>query len=226
MERGMKKMSNSSLVTYTKISPNKTVMSNKKITHIVIHHMAGCLTIQQCGNVFANKNRQASSNYGVDSDGIGLYVDEKDRAWTTGSREIDQKAVTIEVSNSETGGDWPVSDVALKNTIKLCADICKRNGIKELKFTGDKSGNLHVHRWYQSTLCPGPYLYGKMPYIASEVNKILNGSAEKPAEPSTPAKGKLYRVQVGAYKNLTNAERMRATLKQAGFEAFIQEIDV
>ena len=78
-------MSNSSLVTYTKISPNKTVMSNKKITHIVIHHMAGCLTIQQCGNVFANKNRQASSNYGVDSDGIGLYVDEKDRAWTTGS---------------------------------------------------------------------------------------------------------------------------------------------
>ncbi|MBP5597246.1 MAG: N-acetylmuramoyl-L-alanine amidase, partial [Pseudobutyrivibrio sp.] len=103
-------MSNSSLVTYTKISPNKTVMSNKKITHIVIHHMAGCLTIQQCGNVFANKNRQASSNYGVDGDGIGLYVDEKDRAWTTGSREIDQKAVTIEVSNSETGGDWPVSD--------------------------------------------------------------------------------------------------------------------
>lgn len=221
-------MSNSSLVTYTKISPNKTVMSNKKITHIVIHHMAGCLTVEQCGSVFANKNRQASSNYGVDGNGhVGLYVDEKDRAWTTGSREIDQKAVTIEVANSDTGGDWPVSNTALRKTIELCADICKRNGIKELKFTGDKSGNLHVHRWYQSTLCPGPYLYEKMPYIASEVNKILNGSNTTDVNPSEGPKGKYYRVQVASYKNKLNAERMVNVLHEAGFkEAKMIEVDL
>lgn len=215
-------MSNSPLVTYTKISPNKTVMSNKKNTHIVIHHMAGCLTVQQCGDVFANKNRQASSNYGVDNKGnVGLYVDEKDRAWTTGSREIDQKAITIEVANSEAGGDWPVSATALQKTIDLCADICKRNGIKELKFTGDKSGNLHAHRWYQSTNCPGPYLYGKFSYIAEKVNSILKGE-----EPEEEKPEKLYRVQVGAYRNRTNAERMRNTLKQAGFnDVFIAEVE-
>lgn len=211
-------MSNSPLVNYTRISPNKTVMSNKKNTHIVIHHMAGNLTVEQCGNVFAPSSRQASSNYGVDSKGrVGLYVEEKDRAWTTGSREIDSKAVTIEVANDQIGGDWHVSDAALKKTIELCADICKRNGIKELKFTGDKSGNLHAHRWYQSTNCPGPYLYSKFSYIASEVNKILNPVEEK--------KDKLYRVQVGAYSKKENAERMRNTLRQAGFDALIVEVD-
>ena len=215
-------MSNSPLVTYTKISPNKTVMSNKKNTHIVIHHMAGCLTVQQCGDVFANKNRQASSNYGIDNNGnVGLYVDEKDRAWTTGSREIDQKAITIEVANSEVGGDWPVSATALQKTIELCADICKRNGIKELKFTGYKTGNLHAHRWYQNTNCPGPYLYGKLSYIAKKVNAILNGEEPEEAKPE-----KLYRVQVGAYRNRTNAERMRNTLNQAGFnDVFIAEVE-
>ena len=33
-----------------------------------------------------------------------------------------------------------VSDKALKATIELCVDICKRNGIKKLNYTGDKSG--------------------------------------------------------------------------------------
>ena len=147
-------MSNSPLVTYTKLSPNKTVMSNKKNTHIVIHHMAGILTVEQCGNVFASSSRQASSNYGVDGKGhVGLYVDESNRAWTTGSREIDSKAVTIEVANDQTGGNWHVSDTALRKTIELCADICKRNGIAKLNYTGNKSGNLHMHQWYQNTSC-------------------------------------------------------------------------
>lgn len=173
------KMSNSPLVTYTRISPNRTVMSNKKNTHIVIHHMSGNLSVETCGAVFAPTSRKASSNYGVDTKGdVGLYCPESDRAWTTGSREIDSKAVTIEVANDQIGGNWHVSDTALNKTIELCVDICKRNGIKELKFTGDKSGNLHAHRWYQSTDCPGAYLYSKFPYIASEVTKRLRGSIE------------------------------------------------
>lgn len=172
-------MSNSPLVTYTRISPNRTVMSNKKNTHIVIHHMSGNLSVETCGAVFAPTSRQASSNYGVDTVGnVGLYCPESDRAWTTGSREIDSKAITIEVANDKIGGDWHVSDTALNKTIELCVDICKRNGIAQLRYTGDKSGNLHAHRWYQSTDCPGTYLYSKFPYIASEVNKRLQGSVE------------------------------------------------
>lgn len=179
-------MSNSPLVDYTRISPNKSVMSNKKNTDIVIHHMAGNLTVEQCGSVFSSGAREASSNYGVDTKGrVGMYVEEKDRSWATSSREIDSKAVTIEVANDTIGGDWHVSDTALRKTIELCADICKRNGITKLNYTGDKTGNLHAHRWYASTACPGPYLYSKFSYIANEVNKILSGG-KAPATP-TPA---------------------------------------
>lgn len=184
-------MSNSSLVTFTKISPNRTVMSNKKNTHIVIHHMAGNLTVEACGNSFASTSRKASSNYGIDGKGhVGLYVEEKDRAWTTGSREIDSKAITIEVANDGGAPDWHVSDTALNKLIELCTDICKRNGIAKLNYTGDKSGNLHMHRWYQNTNCPGPYLGSKFKYIADEVNKRLAGGGQPTPEPSpepTPA---------------------------------------
>ncbi len=212
-------MSNSPLVTYTKLSPNKTVMSNKKNTHIVIHHMAGILTVEQCGNVFASSSRQASANYGVDGKGhVGLYVDESNRAWTTGSREIDSKAVTIEVANDQTGGNWHVSDTALRKTIELCADICKRNGIAKLNYTGNKSGNLHMHQWYQNTSCPGPYLASKFAYIADEVNKILNGNTP------SPSTGTLYRVQVGAYSKRENAENMQKRLKADGYDAIIVEV--
>lgn len=168
-------MSNSSLVDYVKISPNKTAPRADKITHIVIHHMSGNLSVETCGEVFQPESRQASSNYGIGSDGrIGMYVEEKDRAWTTGNRGIDNKAITIEVANDTGAPEWHVSDKALEATINLCVDICKRNGINELNFTGDKTGNLHMHKWYQDTDCPGPYLGSKFKYIADQVNKRLN----------------------------------------------------
>ena len=136
--------------------------------------------MEQCGNVFASTARQASSNYGVDSSGnVGLYVNEADRSWATSSPSVDNRAVTIEVSNDSTGGNWHVSDKALKKTIELCADICKRNGIKKLNYTGDKTGNLLIHRWFAPTNCPGEYLLSKLPYIAKEVNKILNKKSEE-----------------------------------------------
>lgn len=173
-------MSNSNLVTFTKLSPNCNRPRANKIDTIVIHHMAGVLSVEQCGNVFASTSRQASSNYGVDSSGnVGLYVEEKDRSWATSSPAIDNKAVTIEVANDKAGGNWHVSDKALKKTIELCADICKRNGIKKLNFTGDKTGNLLMHRYFAPTACPGEYLASKFPYIAKEVNKILNKKGDE-----------------------------------------------
>ena len=169
-------MSNSKLVSVTILSPNCSKPRANKIDCIVIHHMAGVLTAEQCGNSFANALRQASSNYGVDSNGkVGLYVDESNRSWATSSPAIDNRAVTIEVSNDQTGGNWHVSDKALAKTIELCTDICKRNGIKKLNFTGDKNGNLLMHRYFAATACPGEYLASKFQYIADEVNKRLKG---------------------------------------------------
>lgn len=187
-------MSNSSLVNHVHLSPNYTAMSNKKNEVIVIHHMAGKLTVEQCGNVFAPSSRKASSNYGIDGNGrIGLYVEEKNRSWATSSRAIDSRAITIEVANSVAGGNWPVSDKAMTSLINLCVDICKRNGIKKLNYTGDKRGNLHMHRWYAATGCPGEYLGSKFPYIAREVNKRLNGNTT----PSLPESSGTYTVQKG-----------------------------
>ena len=190
-------MSNSSLVNYIQLSPNFTPMSNKKNEIIVIHHMAGKLSVEQCGAVFAPTSRKASSNYGVDGDGrIGLYVEEKNRSWATSSKACDSKAITIEVANSVVGGNWAVSDKALSSLINLCVDICKRNGIKQLNYTGDKRGNLHMHRWYAATGCPGEYLGSKFPYIAREVNKRLNGNITS-STPSLPETSSIYTVKSG-----------------------------
>lgn len=170
-------MSNSPLICYTKISPNRNSPRKSAIKKITIHHMAGNLSIEACGNVFAPVARQASSNYGIGSDGrIGMYVEEKDRAWTSSNANNDHQAVTIEVANDEIGGQWHVSDKAMASLIDLCVDICKRNKIAKLNYTGNKNGNLTMHKWFAATACPGPYLESKFPYIAEQVNMRLGAS--------------------------------------------------
>lgn len=215
-------MSNSSLVSYTKLSPNYTTVNNKQNKKITIHHMAGNLTIERCGELFANSNRQASSNYGIGTDGrIGLYVEEKHRAWTSSNYGNDSQAVTIEVANDEVGGNWHVSDKAMESLINLCVDICKRNGISQLNWTGDANGNLTCHYMFKATSCPGPYLKSKMAWIAAEVNKRLSGNT---TASSTTNSKKLYRVQIGAFSNKSNADKMLQKAVAAGFkDAYITE---
>lgn len=170
-------MSNSSLVDVTILSPNCNSPRNNTINKITIHHMAGNLTVERCGELFASPDRQGSSNYGIGTDGrVGLYVDEGDRAWTSSSPSNDNQAVTIEVANSEHGEEWPVSDAAFEKLIDLCVDICQRNGIERLNFTGDATGNLTMHKYFAATNCPGPYLEARFPEIADRVNaRLLNG---------------------------------------------------
>lgn len=165
-------MSNSALVNYTKLSPNYDSRDEHKITDITIHHMAGNLTVEQCGQVF--QTRPASSNYGIDSSGrVGLYVQEKYASWANGNLASNQRSITIELANDEIGGRWHVSDKAISKCILLCVDICKRNGIRRLNFTGNRYGNLTMHRYFMSTACPGDYLASKFTYIANQVNKLL-----------------------------------------------------
>lgn len=168
-------MSNSSLVDFTQISPNSNPRKYP-IKKITIHHMAGNGSIETVGRLFSSPDRKGSSNYGIGTDGrVGLYVEEKDRAWTSSNAENDHQAITIEVANDEIGGNWHVSDTAFNKLIELCVDICKRNGIEKLNYTGDKTGNLTRHNMFAATSCPGAYLQGKFPYIAETVNKLLGG---------------------------------------------------
>lgn len=179
---------NSSLVSYTKISPNRNSPRNHVIDTITIHCIVGQWTAKQGCDYFANSARRASANYIVGKDGsIGLCVEEKDRSWCTSSASNDNRAITIEVA-SDTTHPYAVTDKALDALIKLCADICKRNGIKELKWKADKNligqadkQNMTVHRWFANKSCPGEYLYSRHSYIADEVNKILGSTTSTPA---------------------------------------------
>lgn len=179
-------MSNSPLVTYTKLSPNHSGRRNHVIDTVSIHCMAGNASVETCGALFADPSRKASSNYGIGSDGrIALYVDEANRSWCTSSASNDNRAVTIEVANNGGAPDWPVSDKAYAALLDLVTDICKRNGIKKLLWKGDKSligqvnkQNMTVHRWFAAKACPGDYLYNRHGQIAAEVNKRLEGEEE------------------------------------------------
>jgi len=172
--------SNSSLVSYVKISPNKTLNRNHTIDTISIHTMAGNCSVETCGAIF--QNREASSNYGIGSDGrIAMYVEEKDRSWCSSNKANDMRAVTIEVASIESV-NYKCSTAAWNSLVKLCADICKRNSIKELRWSTNKNDrinhvngcNMTVHRDFKNKSCPGAYLYANMCKLASEVNLILN----------------------------------------------------
>lgn len=174
-------MSNSPLVVYTRYSPNNSGRRNHVIDTISIHCMAGNLSIESCGALFADSSRQASSNYGIGSDGrIGLYVDEANRSWCTSSASNDNRAVTIEVANIEAKEPYRITEKAWDALIDLCVDICKRNGIKKLLWQADPDligqvdkQNMTVHRWFANKSCPGNWLYANQGRIADEVNAKL-----------------------------------------------------
>lgn len=215
-------MSNSSLVNYTKISPHKTSPRNHKIDTITIHCVVGQLSVEGIGACFQG-GRQASSNYGIGTDGrIGLYVDEKDRSWCSSNSSNDNRAITIECA-SDTTYPYAINDKVYKSLVKLCTDICKRNNIKELRWKADKSligkvdqQNMTVHRWFANKSCPGDYIYNRLGQIASEVNANLGVKTSDE---------KLYRVQVGAYSKKANATALSNKIKAEGFETYIVELD-
>lgn len=228
-------MSNSSLVDVTIISPNSSPRT-AKIDTITIHHMACNISVEACGAGFQPRARNASSNYGVGTDGrVGLYVPEDRRSFCSSSFANDNRAVTIEVANNSGSPDWTISEKALAKLIDLCVDICKRNGIPKLNFTGDTSGNVTFHKWFANTLCPGPFIESKINYIVEETNRRLSGGVNNSATTnpgesqnggSGGSGGVVYRVQVGAFSKLANAENHLRKVKAAGFpDAFIAIVD-
>lgn len=228
------RMSNSPLVNYTKISPNKTSPRNHKIDTITIHCVVGQVTVERLGDIFAPTTRKASSNYGIGLDGkIGMYVEEKDRSWCSSSASNDNRAITIEVA-SDTTHPYAVTDKAYNALIELVADICKRNDIKELKWKGDKSligqidkQNMTVHRWFANKSCPGDYLYNLHTDIMSKVNaKLGNSSSESQKAPTSQntEPQTLYKVQCGFYTAIVGATALKNRLKAKGFDGVIVQV--
>lgn len=210
---------NSSLATVRMISPNRTLNRNHAIDTITIHCFVGQVTAKRGCEVFQSSSRKASCNYVVGYDGsIGLCVEEKDRSWCSGGTDRkgnpirvngisgssnDYQAVTIEVA-SDTKHPYAITDKAMAALIELCADICRRNGIKQLLWKGDKKlvgkvaqQNLTVHRWFANKACPGDYIYERLGDIAAKVNAKLGVSSVPTASAISESKVP-YKVRITA----------------------------
>lgn len=180
-------MSNSPLVSYTKLSPNHSGKRTHAIDRITPHCVVGQVTVQSLGNVFAPASRQASSNYGIGLDGaVGMYVDEGNRSWCSSSNANDQRAVTIECA-SDTTAPYAFRPVVYDRLIALCVDICRRNGKRKLIWIDNKDKALAyepkagemlltVHRWFANKSCPGDWMYARMGDLAAKVTAQLSGS--------------------------------------------------
>ena len=220
---------NSSLVSYTKLSPNHSGQRTHSIDRITPHCVVGQCSVETLGNIFLPPSRQASCNYGIGVDGrVGMYVEEKNRSWCSSSSANDQRAVTIECA-SDTTEPYAFKDVVYQTLIKLCVDICKRNGKKKLLWLGDKDKTLSyepksdemvltVHRWFANKSCPGSWMYARMGDLAAKVTAQLGDGASEGTETEYPEKltEGYYRVrkawsdsksQKGAYKILSNAKK-------------------
>ena len=171
---------NSSMVAYTKLSPNHSGQRTMAIDRITPHCVVGQCTAEGLGDWFAKSSTQASSNYGIDKDGrVGMYVEEKNRSWCSSSSANDQRAVTIECA-SDTKEPYAFRDIVYQRLIELCVDICKRNGKRKLLWFADKDKTLNyqpkademlltVHRWFANKSCPGDWMYARMGDLAQKV---------------------------------------------------------
>lgn len=220
-------MSNSSLVCYTKLSPNHSGKRTHSIDSITPHCVVGQLSCESICACFP-EGRGASCNYGIGSDGrISLCVDEGNRSWCSSSNANDQRAVTIECASDKTA-PYAMNDAVYESLVNLCTDICKRNGKNKLIWFGDKDKTLAyepqsnemvitVHRWFANKSCPGDWLYERLGDLAARVTANLGGGQS--------SDGVLYRVQTGAFSVKDNADRMLAKVKAAGFDTYMVKVD-
>ena len=188
-------MSNSSLATYTSISPNKTSPRTQGVDRITPHCVVGQLSAESICGCFTSPSRQASCNYGIGTDGrISICVEEKDRSWCSSSGANDHRAITIECASDKTE-PCAMNGKVYESLINLCVDICKRNGKNKLIWFGDKTKTLNyspksnemiltVHRWFANKSCPGNWLYARMDDLAAQVTKRLGSTSSAPSTPS------------------------------------------
>ena len=224
----------STLVSCTVSSPNNSGTRTYPVTRITPHCMVGQLSAQGCGALFKSPSREASSNYGIGTNGeIGLYVDETKRSWCSSSADNDNRAITIECA-SDTRSPYAMNSKVYASLVRLCVDICKRYGKKKLLWFADKNKTLAykprademiitVHRWFANKSCPGDWLYNRLGKLASEVTAQLSNDGKNEEVVPQEKPTKIYRVQCGAFSKIENAQKRVRDLKAAGFDAVIAE---
>lgn len=233
LQKGEKAV-NSTLVSYTKLSPYNSGKRTMPIDRITPHCYVGQASVEDMGNWFAT-TANCSCNYGIGKDGrIALIVPESVRSWCSSSSANDQRAVCIE-NACDPNSPWKFNQNVYDSLIRLCIDICKRNGKKKLLWLKDKQKTLAyqpaademvltVHRWFANKACPGDWMMGHMDDLAKSVTAALGGSDVPSGNDPIEGAKKLYRVQVGAFKDRRNAEKKLRQISATGTDCFITEL--
>lgn len=209
----------SKLASEFRASPHYRKGRDHPLTRVTIHHAVMVGNARMVAAAFRG-TRNASATYAIGTDGsIVQCVSEVDTPWTSNSHDNDTRAITIEVANTSTKDPWPISDETMEALINLLVDICQRNpGIGRLRYTGDTTGNLTMHRWFFNTKCPGTYLAERFEEIAAEVNRRLDAA-------NVPQVTTVYDLTASGLPE-TLAEQVAAELKAAGYSATLTAREV
>lgn len=211
----------SKLATKTSLSPNHSGQRKYGVTRITPHIVVGQFDADVVASWFNKPERKASANYIIGKSGeILCNVEEQNRAWTSGSYDNDNRAITIECA-CDLHTPYALNLNVYNALIDLTVDICKRYNKSRVVWYDDKLLThkqaddemlITAHYFFENVECFGVWLKGKMPDFVKTVNARL----------STTDETVLYKVQVGAFRYKDNAERLRDELKKNGYsDAFI-----
>lgn len=208
-------MSNSNLVTYKDTGSGNWNNRTASISGIIIHNAATVGTCEDLSEILSTTTA-GSFNYGIATDGtIGLYVDEMHRAWSTGNPEVDHKTVSIVVCNNALTKDYPISYATYNSLLDLCEDICRRNMISELKYTGNReNSNLYMHSWYADVDCPGQFLSKRYKSIAEEITSRLKKSVNNSTTAALACGTGISVDQISPYLILINSGTTKIDLNK------------
>lgn len=204
----------SNLVNVVQRSPNYSTRGEHAVERITVHHTAGIASVEGLLYMFSRPERNASATYVIGNDGrIGGCVDEEYRPWTSNSKDNDQRAITIEVSNNVNGEPWSVGTPAWNSLIKLCVDVCVRYGIRLWWDPDSRTGTLTAHRWYAATACPGDWMYARFPTIISEVNRTVDGLYQLVAQLQQQIEGLTKKVDALEIISKAQTEQLKPIVK-------------
>lgn len=169
---------------------------------IVIHNTANDASAKNEIAYMKSNNNSTSFHFAVDDVEVRQGIPLNRNTWHAGdggNGNGNRCGISIEICYSKSGG--AKFDKAEDNAAKFVAELLKERewGINRVKKHQDFSGKYCPHR----TLDLGWDRF---------LNKVKGYMYEEK---------KLYRVQVGAFSKKENAERLKAELKEKGYDAFI-----
>lgn len=162
--------------------------NGKTINGVVIHHVAGTNGLSYVANA---NSRNSHPTYHIANSGAVTGIVHPDRRPYSTAGEPDPNAVTFEIDNSSTGGDWPISPAALDSLINVIVYHASQSPRAGKGFAlNDKARAqseffIAWHKQYSATACPGPYIVSQLDYIVAECNKRA-GQSVSPTPVVTP----------------------------------------